>query len=52
MITLVSVLLMIVGAVVYLIAANAKVAELGRVMFAAGAFALAFSISGYSVGIK
>jgi hypothetical protein len=36
----------IIGGVLYLVATNPKFAELGKVLFAAGAFALAFALSG------
>jgi len=38
-------LFMIIGAVVYLISTRQQVSELGRLLFAAGAFALAFGLA-------
>lgn len=36
----------VIGALVYAISTNPKVSELGRLLFAAGVFALAFSLAG------
>lgn len=47
--TLIPLLLAIVGALVYAFAANPKLAELGRILFAAGMFALAFFYAGRGV---
>jgi len=47
--TLLPVLLAIVGALIYALAANPKAAELGRLMCAAGLFALAFLLAGKGV---
>ena len=43
---LIPVLLILVGGALYGISSNPKIAELGRLLFAAGAFALAFALSG------
>jgi len=48
---LIPILLILVGGVLYAISTNAKVAELGRLLFAAGAFALAFALSGKTFAI-
>ena len=45
------VLFMIVGALLYALAANPKVQELGRILFAAGAFAMAFAWAGKLVSL-
>jgi len=42
---LLAVIVALVGLVLYLMAANAKAAELGRLMFAAGVFALCFAFA-------
>jgi len=42
---IIPVLLILVGGVLYAISSNPKVAELGRLLFAAGAFAFAFALS-------
>jgi positive regulator of sigma E activity len=36
---------MIVGALAYALSANVKIQEMGRLLFAAGAFALAFALA-------
>lgn len=36
----------IMGALAYALSANAKIQEMGRLVFAAGVFALAFSLAG------
>jgi Na+/phosphate symporter len=41
----------IVGALAYALSANPKVQELGRLLFAAGVFALAFALSGYKFSL-
>lgn len=43
---LIPVLMILVGALVYALASNPKLGELGRIVFAAGAFALAFAYAG------
>lgn len=43
---LIPVLFILVGGVLYVVATNPKVAELGRLLFMAGSFALAFALSG------
>lgn len=47
--TLIPVLMAIVGALMYALASNPKLAELGRLLFAAGCFALAFAYAGHGV---
>jgi Na+/phosphate symporter len=37
---------MLAGAAVYVFAANPKLQELGKMLFAAGAFALSFALAG------
>jgi positive regulator of sigma E activity len=51
LIAIVPLLLMLVGALCYALSTSGKVSELGRLLFAAGAFALAFSYAGRTVGI-
>ncbi len=51
MTALVPVLALVAGALMYALSTNAKLAELGRVLFAAGAFALCFAFAGKVVGI-
>jgi hypothetical protein len=41
----------ILGALAYALSANPKVAELGRLLFAAGVFALAFNLAGKTFAI-
>jgi hypothetical protein len=41
----------ILGALAYALSANVKVQELGRLLFAAGVFALAFSLAGKVLAI-
>lgn len=43
--------LMLVGAAAYILATNPKVQELARLLFAAGAFALAFELAGRSLAL-
>lgn len=45
------VLFMLLGAAVSVFAANPQAKELGRILFAAGAFALAFALSGKTFAI-
>ena len=40
---------MVVGALAYALAANPKIQELGRLLFMAGAFALAFLLAGQKI---
>lgn len=47
--TIVPLLMMVIGALVYALSANGKAAELGRILYAAGAFALAFFLAGRGV---
>jgi hypothetical protein len=52
MITVIIPLVMaILGALAYALSANPKVQELGRLLFAAGVFALAFGLSGYKFSL-
>lgn len=51
LIALIPILFMIVGALMFALAANPKVAELGKILFAAGAFALAFAWAGKLVSL-
>jgi Na+/phosphate symporter len=41
----------IVGALIYALSANPKLQELGRLLFAAGVFALAFSLASYKFSL-
>ena len=50
-IAFVPVVLAILGALVYALSSNGKVAELGRVTFAAGMFAFAFALATHVVRI-
>lgn len=43
---LIPIVFIIVGAGLYVIATNPKLQELGRLLFAAGSFALAFALAG------
>jgi len=43
---IIPIVMAILGALAYALSANAKVAELGRLLFAAGVFALAFALAG------
>ena len=49
LITIVPVLFMVVGALMYALSANPKLAEIGRLLFWAGAFAVALAYSGRGV---
>jgi Na+/phosphate symporter len=51
LVALIPVLMMIVGLLMYALAANPKVAEAGRILFAAGAFALAFAYAGKAISV-
>jgi hypothetical protein len=42
---------MVVGALMYALSSNGKIQELGRILFAAGAFALLFALSGKTVSL-
>jgi Na+/phosphate symporter len=46
---LIPVLLIVVGVLIYALATNPKVAEIGRLMCAAGFFAIAFTFAGKGV---
>jgi len=48
---LIPLLLVVAGALVYGLSANPKVAEIGRLMLAAGLFALAFYFAGKTVAL-
>jgi hypothetical protein len=41
----------ILGALAYALSANPKIQELGRLLFAAGVFALAFNLAGYKFSL-
>lgn len=43
--------LAVIGALVYALSSNAKAAEIGRITFAAGIFALAFALAAHTVHI-
>lgn len=43
------ILFLIVGALMYFLSSNPKVQELGRILFAAGAFGLAFAAGGKTI---
>ena len=43
--------LALIGGALYALSTNAKVAELGRLLFAAGVFALAFNLAGKTFAI-
>ena len=51
LITIIPILMMIIGALMYALCANPKLAEMGRLLFAAGAFAVAFYFAGKGVSI-
>jgi len=48
---IIPIVMAILGALAYALSANAKVAELGRLLFAAGVFALAFALAGKVLAI-
>jgi len=48
-ISVVPLLLMVVGVLVYVLSANGKSQELGRILFAAGAFAFAFAYAAKTI---
>jgi len=48
---IVPVLLALIGGALYALSTNPKVAELGRLLFAAGVFALAFNLAGKTFAI-
>jgi hypothetical protein len=41
----------VLGALAYALSANPKIQELGRLLFAAGVFALAFNLAGYKFSL-
>jgi hypothetical protein len=43
---IIPILFMLVGGVAYVVSSNPKIAEIGRLLFAAGSFALAFALAG------
>lgn len=45
----VSLLMVVCGALLYALAANPKLAEIGRLMCAAGLFAIAFAMTGRAI---
>jgi hypothetical protein len=49
MIALIPVLVALAGALLYGLAANPKVAEIGRLMFACGLLVFLFGVAGHSV---
>lgn len=49
LVTIVPILFMVAGALMYGLAANPKLAELGRLLFWAGAFAVALAYAGRGV---
>lgn len=51
LITIIPILMMIFGALVYALCANPKLQELGRLLFMAGAFAFAFQYAGRGVSL-
>ena len=48
---IIPIVMAILGALAYALSANTKVQELGRVLFAAGVFALAFALAGKVLAI-
>lgn len=48
---IIPIVMAILGALAYALSANAKVQELGRILFAAGVFALAFALAGKVLAI-
>ena len=48
---IIPIVIAIVGGALYALSTNPKVAELGRLLFAAGVFALAFNLAGYKFAI-
>lgn len=51
MIAALPIIAMVVGALMYALSSNGKIQELGRILFAAGAFALLFALSGKTVSL-
>lgn len=51
MIAFVPVLAIILGALVYALSTNAKVAELGRLTFGAGVLVLVYTLAGHTVSV-
>lgn len=49
LITIIPVLFMVVGALMYGLSANPKLAEIGRILFWAGSFAVALTYAGRGV---
>jgi hypothetical protein len=48
---LVPLIIAIAGALMYSLSANVRIQEMGRILFAAGAFAFAFFMSGRTLAI-
>lgn len=46
LVALLPLILAVIGALAYALAANPKLAELGRILFAAGVFAICFTLAG------
>ncbi len=51
MIAIVPVLAMIIGALVYALSSNGKVAELGRLTFGAGVLVFVYSLASHAVSV-
>ncbi len=51
MIAMIPIVAMIVGALMYALSSNPKLAEIGRILFAAGAFALCFALAGKTLSL-
>jgi uncharacterized membrane protein len=51
LVTIIPILFAILGALAYALSANPKIQELGRLLFAAGVFALAFNLAGYKFAL-
>ncbi len=49
MIAIIPLIFILIGALAYGLSSNGKVQELGRITFAAGVFALAFSLASHTV---
>ena len=48
---IIPILFVLLGGAAYFVSANPKVVELGRLLFAAGVFALAFNLAGYKFAL-
>lgn len=51
LIAIIPIVMILAGGALYVFAANPKLQEIGRVILAAGAFALAFALSGKTLAI-